>query len=272
MNLANNLRKSAGFSLVEILVVLVIMGLLMSVVAPRVLDQADEARVKKVYADFKSIETALKIYKLDNYVYPTTEQGLIALVEPSSLDPEPRNFKKGGYLEQVPESVNHWQSDIPAGPENLLGKWLPATEASPAQLRGVPLVVEIPNEDPLTIYLAALPISNGAGGPARLESNAKFEVGGELDGETDVFLGIHAVDEDGNFAGKFLAYTKANPNAEGQFEVTLPASQFALDVTLKAYEDQLPESPVNFIVKDCWCFTLTQSGLALEEVELKPAQ
>lgn len=103
MNLANNLRKSAGFSLVEILVVLVIMGLLMSVVAPRVLDQADEARVKKVYADFKSIETALKIYKLDNYVYPTTEQGLIALVEPSSLDPEPRNFKKGGYLEQVPE-------------------------------------------------------------------------------------------------------------------------------------------------------------------------
>ncbi|MFK7977620.1 MAG: type II secretion system major pseudopilin GspG [Halioglobus sp.] len=96
-------RKAAGFSLVEILVVLVIMGLLMSVVAPRVLDQADEARIKKVYADFKSIETALKIYKLDNYVYPTTEQGLVALVEASSLDPEPRNFKNGGYLEQVPE-------------------------------------------------------------------------------------------------------------------------------------------------------------------------
>lgn len=96
-------RTSAGFSLVEILVVLVIMGLLMSIVAPQVLDQADEARIKKVYADFRNIETALKIYKLDNYVYPTTEQGLIALVEPSSLDPEPRNFKQGGYLEEVPE-------------------------------------------------------------------------------------------------------------------------------------------------------------------------
>lgn len=94
--------KQAGFSLVEILVVLVIMGLLISVVAPTVLNQADDARVQKVYADFKAIETALKIYRLDNYVYPTSEQGLEALVEPSSLDPEPRNFKKGGYLPEVP--------------------------------------------------------------------------------------------------------------------------------------------------------------------------
>lgn len=91
-----------GFSLVEILVVLVIMGLLISVVAPTVLNRADEARVQKVHADFKAIETALKIYRLDNYVYPTTEQGLEALVEPSNLDPQPRNFKEGGYLQEVP--------------------------------------------------------------------------------------------------------------------------------------------------------------------------
>lgn len=95
-------RINAGFSLVEILVVLVIMGLLISVVAPTVLNRADEARVQKAQADFKAIETALKIYRLDNYVYPTTEQGLEALVEPSTLDPEPRNFKEGGYLEEVP--------------------------------------------------------------------------------------------------------------------------------------------------------------------------
>ncbi|QFU75018.1 type II secretion system protein GspG [Halioglobus maricola] len=97
-----NASRQAGFSLVEILVVLVIMGLLISVVAPTVLNQADDARVQKVHADFKSIETALKIYRLDNYVYPTTEQGLDALVEASTLDPEPRNFKKGGYLSEVP--------------------------------------------------------------------------------------------------------------------------------------------------------------------------
>ena len=98
--------KNSGFSLVEILVVLVIMGLLISVVAPTVLNRADEARVQKVHADFKSIETALKIYRLDNYVYPTTEQGLQALVEPSTLDPEPRNFKQGGYLSELP--IDPW--------------------------------------------------------------------------------------------------------------------------------------------------------------------
>lgn len=101
-NVVNIKAGQRGFSLVEILVVLVIMGLLISVVAPTVLNRADEARVQKVHADFKSIETALKIYRLDNYVYPTTEQGLEALVEASSLDPEPRNFKAGGYLQEVP--------------------------------------------------------------------------------------------------------------------------------------------------------------------------
>ena len=94
--------KQSGFSLIEILVVLVIMGLLISVVAPMVLNRADEARIQKVYADFKSIETALKIYRLDNYNYPTTEQGLQALVKPSSLSPLPRNFKEGGYLAEIP--------------------------------------------------------------------------------------------------------------------------------------------------------------------------
>lgn len=99
-------HSNGGFSLVEILVVLVIMGLLISIVAPTVLNQADEARVSKAKADFKNIETALKMYKLDNYVYPTTEQGLQALVEPSSLDPEPRNFREGGYLEELP--IDPW--------------------------------------------------------------------------------------------------------------------------------------------------------------------
>jgi general secretion pathway protein G len=107
MNVSNNRPvRSGGFSLVEILVVLVIMGLLISIVAPTVLNRADEARVQKVHADFKSIETALKIYRLDNFVYPTTEQGLEALVERSTLDPEPRNFKTGGYLSELP--IDPW--------------------------------------------------------------------------------------------------------------------------------------------------------------------
>lgn len=95
-------RKHRGFSLIEILVVLVILGLLVSIVAPNVLGRADEARVQKADADFKSIATALKIYRLDNYVYPSTEQGLVALVEKPALPPEPRNWKAEGYLDEIP--------------------------------------------------------------------------------------------------------------------------------------------------------------------------
>ena len=87
-------------------IALLILGLLVSVVAPTVLNQADEARIQKVYADFANIETALKLYRLDNFVYPTSEQGLEALVTASTLDPEPRNFKRGGYLDRVP--VDPW--------------------------------------------------------------------------------------------------------------------------------------------------------------------
>lgn len=100
------IQRQDGFSLVEILVVLVIMGLLISIVAPTVLNRADDARIQKAQADFKAIETALKIYRLDNYVYPATEQGLEALVAASPLDPQPRNFKRGGYLAEVP--VDPW--------------------------------------------------------------------------------------------------------------------------------------------------------------------
>jgi general secretion pathway protein G len=96
------MKTNAGFSLVEILVVLVIMGLLISVVAPNVIGRLDEARVARVQADMHVIQEALKLYRMDNYNYPTTEQGLEALVEASTLDPEPRNFKKGGYLEELP--------------------------------------------------------------------------------------------------------------------------------------------------------------------------
>jgi general secretion pathway protein G len=92
----------SGFSLIEILVVLVILGLLVSIVAPNVLNRADDARLQKAEADFKSIATALKIYRLDNFSYPATEQGLAALVVKPTLPPEPRNWKSGGYLDEIP--------------------------------------------------------------------------------------------------------------------------------------------------------------------------
>ena len=95
-------KRPHGFTLVEILVVLVILGLLASVIVPNVLGRVDEARGQKVLADFKSIETALKLYRLDNYSFPSTEQGLQALAEKPSLPPVPANWKKAGYLKEVP--------------------------------------------------------------------------------------------------------------------------------------------------------------------------
>jgi general secretion pathway protein G len=99
-------RHKAGFSLIEILVVLMILGLLISIIAPNVLGRADEARVQKVFADFSAIQTALRMYRLDNYDYPSSEQGLQALVERPALAPVPRNWKNDGYLESLP--VDPW--------------------------------------------------------------------------------------------------------------------------------------------------------------------
>lgn len=96
------LRKNTGFSLIEIMVVLAIMGLLAAVVAPNVMNALSGGRIQKAKADFANIETALKMYKLDNFVFPTTEQGLEALVSQPSTAPEPKNWRKDGYLSKLP--------------------------------------------------------------------------------------------------------------------------------------------------------------------------
>ena len=96
------MKTQSGFSLIEIMVVLVIIGLLVSIVAPNVLDQADDARVQKVKADFGAIDTSLSLYRLNNFTYPTSEQGLEALVKKPTIDPIPNNWKKGGYLKDRP--------------------------------------------------------------------------------------------------------------------------------------------------------------------------
>lgn len=95
-----NRSREKGFSLIELLVVLVILGLLMGIVAPQFIGEADVARTRTVFADFDRIKSALQIYKLDNYVYPTSEQGLEALVERPTLDPVPKKWKQ--YVERVP--------------------------------------------------------------------------------------------------------------------------------------------------------------------------
>ncbi|OOZ39170.1 type II secretion system protein GspG [Solemya pervernicosa gill symbiont] len=102
-------RKQHGFTLIEILVVVVILGILASVVIPKIMDEPDAAKKTKAQFDIRSLETALDRYRLDNHHYPTTDQGLDALVSKPSDSPEPRNWKSGGYIARLPQDP--WGSD-----------------------------------------------------------------------------------------------------------------------------------------------------------------
>lgn len=94
-----------GFTLIEIMVVMVILGILAGLIVPRIIGRPDEARRMKAKIQIQSFETALQLYKLDTGNYPTTEQGLQALVEPPSTGELAKSWREGGYLEkgQVPK-------------------------------------------------------------------------------------------------------------------------------------------------------------------------
>jgi general secretion pathway protein G len=102
-------RAGLGFTLIEIMVVITILGILAALIVPRVVGRTDDARISAGKQDIASIMQALKLYRLDNGRYPSTEQGLRALVERPNGDPVPNNWKQGGYLERLPKDP--WGND-----------------------------------------------------------------------------------------------------------------------------------------------------------------
>ncbi|MDZ7771097.1 MAG: type II secretion system major pseudopilin GspG [Woeseia sp.] len=99
---ASRRQRQHGFTLIEIMVVVIILGILAAIVAPNVIGRVGDAQVAAAKQDIRGIENALKFYRLDNFAYPTTEQGLEALVT-RPADPSIRNWKQGGYLDRLPK-------------------------------------------------------------------------------------------------------------------------------------------------------------------------
>ena len=95
--------RSRGFTLIEVMVVVVILGVLAAIVVPKIMSRPDDARVVAARADIAAITQALKLYRLDNAFYPTTEQGLSAVVTQPASAPIPSNWKRGGYLDRMPK-------------------------------------------------------------------------------------------------------------------------------------------------------------------------
>jgi general secretion pathway protein G len=96
-------RRYVGFTLIEIMVVIVILGVLAALIVPKVLERPDEARGIAAKSDIAAVMQALKLYRLDNQRYPTGEQGLAALIAKPEQPPVPPNWKNGGYLEKLPK-------------------------------------------------------------------------------------------------------------------------------------------------------------------------
>jgi general secretion pathway protein G len=101
-------RLTRGFTLIEIMVVITILGILAALIVPRVIGRTDDAKIAAAKQDIASIMQALKLYRLDNGRYPTTEQGLQALIAKPTLEPVPSNWKQGGYLERSSVPVDPW--------------------------------------------------------------------------------------------------------------------------------------------------------------------
>jgi len=102
------MKKTEGFTLLELMIVVVILGILATFLVPKIMQKPDEARIVKAKSDIKAIELALKMYKLDNGTYPTTEQGLKALIKKPELPPIPANWKQGGYLDATDVPKDPW--------------------------------------------------------------------------------------------------------------------------------------------------------------------
>lgn len=107
----STMRNYRGFTLIEIMVVIVILALLAALVGPKIIGRSDDAKLTDAKLQIRNIETALKLYKLDSGVYPTTEQGLTALTTKPTIGQIPKNYRAEGYLESKSTPKDPWGNE-----------------------------------------------------------------------------------------------------------------------------------------------------------------
>jgi general secretion pathway protein G len=110
MSLPEKNKNRKGFTLIELMIVIVIIGILATLLIPRIMERPEEARRVKAKMDIKAIESALKLYKIDTGVYPSTEQGLMALIRKPETAPVPLRWREGGYLDSSTVPVDPWNN------------------------------------------------------------------------------------------------------------------------------------------------------------------
>ena len=112
IKIARGIKCNRGFSLIELMVVIIILGILAMYIGPKLMGRTDQAKEVQARVQIEGLETALKLYKLDNGVYPSTEQGLQALIEAPDVGTIPQNWRKGGYLEKSKIPTDPWGNEF----------------------------------------------------------------------------------------------------------------------------------------------------------------
>lgn len=112
LKIPRGINDNRGFSLIELMVVIIILGILAMYIGPKLMGRTDQAKEVQARVQMEGLETALKLYKLDNGVYPTTEQGLQSLIEPPDTGTTPQNWRKGGYLEKGKIPTDPWGNEF----------------------------------------------------------------------------------------------------------------------------------------------------------------
>jgi len=171
--------------------------------------------------------------------------------------------------EQLPASVDYWKSQLSLGPDHTYGQWFPENIDKPAALKAIPFVPQ--ENQSVTLHMLGLAVSHSGHSPVMVAPDSRFLLQGRVDSEAGLFFGFSVANENGEYAGKFLAKPNADDKVSGDFEKAFRLADFGVDPSVR--DPKAAKKPEGLVLTGVWCFTLTgaPTGLEMTEVELIPA-